>query len=175
MFKKLLFIVIISAFFFSSYQAFANSANFLYEEGIKAAKSENFDRAFMNFRALIREYPKFRFREKALFGLGEYYFHIADYRDASLIFIQLIDNYPDSESKIFSLAYLLEIAKKQQSQDLIEKLEKDILTFKQHSFIFKDFKKYSYSSPLAKKYKAVYFIDKIEFYINGELFTTTRY
>ena len=174
MFKKLFFIVIISAFF-SSYQVFANSANFLYEEGVKAAKSGNLDKAFMNFRALIREYPKSRFRENALFGLGEYYFHIADYHDASLIFIQLIDSYPDSESKIFSLVYLLEIAKKQQSQDLIEKLEKDILTFKQHSFIFKDFKKYSYSSPLAKKYKAVYFIDKIEFYIDGELFTTTRY
>jgi len=175
MFKKLLFIIIISAISFSSYQAYAGSAAFFYEEGIRAAKSGNLDKAFMSFRALIREHPKSKLKEKALFGLGEYYFHIVDYYDASLMFTRLINDYPNSKSRIFCLAYLLEIAKKQQNQDLIEKLEKHILTFQQHSFIFRDYKEYVYSSPFSKKYKAVYFIDKIEFYVDGELFTTIRY
>ena len=73
------------------------------------------------------------------------------------------------------MAYLLELFRQIEKKDLAEKLTKDIVTFQQVSLLFRNFKEYKYLSSFYKKYKAAHFIDRIEFYIDGKIFTKVFY
>ena len=121
------------------------------------------------------EYPASKFAEKALFGMGEIYFSMANYRDTNKSFIEHVKFYPNSDARLFSLVYLLKLAKISKNKSLVEGLEKKILSFYQLSFLFRDFKEYEYRSPSLKVYKAVYYIDKVEFSIDGDKFEKISY
>jgi len=41
--------------------------------------------------------------------------------------------------------------------------------------LFRDFKEYSYVSALMREHKAVYYIDKIEFFVDEKLFSEIYY
>jgi len=155
--------------------AFALSEREIYDAAIKAVRSRNMDFAFMNFRALLIQYPQSQYTEKALFATGEYFFASGDYRDAASLFSRYITEYFDAKGYIFALAYLFKIAEKQGQANLIEKLQKEIVTFRQHSFLFRDFKAYTYRSPFAKDYKVVYYINKVEFLVDDAPFADISY
>ena len=108
---------------------------------------------------------------KALFAIGEYYFLIGDYYDAERTFRQFVNDYPEEKGMPFALVYLFEIAKRQRRKNQAEDLKKQILDLRQRVFLFKDFKEHKYLSPFAKKYRIIYFIDRLEVYIDNELFT----
>lgn len=143
----------------------------LYREGYSAARRREMDLAFMSFNALVRDYPESKFFADALFSLGEYYFSVSDYYDANRFFDVFISKYPNSKARPFACAYLIEIAKMRGEKEYIKKLQKEIITFKQIGLLFSDFKKHAYLSGFSKKYKALYFIDRVEIYIDNELFT----
>jgi len=67
------------------------------------------------------------------------------------------------------------MAQHEKDEPLIENLKKEILTFKQVGLVFKEFKEYTYRSPLYRTYKAVFRIDQVEFYVGGKLFATVAY
>jgi len=54
-------------------------------------------------------------------------------------------------------------------------LEKQIIDLQQVSFVFRESKKISYKSPLYQNYKTIIHIDKIEFFVEGELFAKVSY
>jgi hypothetical protein len=84
--------------------------------------------------------------------------------------VELVDNYPDFKGKLFALAYLYKIAESAGQEELKEKLKTEIVTFKRVSLLFRNSQKYVYRSPLLKRYKVEYYIDRVEFYLDGESF-----
>lgn len=154
---------------------YAEEGGRLYSSAIREARSGNKDTAFMYFRSFLVNYPDSRYARDALFATGEYYFLISDYADSARAFTRYLDDYPDSPCVSFALAYLLKIAEKRGEEALVGDLKKKIATLRQMSFLFRESKEYKYRSALFRKHKAVYYIDRAEFYIDGELFAKISY
>ncbi len=173
--RYIIFLVLILPFFVYTKVAYPLAGRGLYYKRFHAARFGDKDFAFMNFKMFLGDFPKSKLAKEALFAVGEYYFSISDYRDAAKSFIGFIDLYPESKAKLFALAYLREIAKHEKNEELIEKISKEIITSKQLRLLFSEFKEYVYWSAFSNKYKAVFFIDKVEIYIDGDLFTELSY
>lgn len=163
-------------FIFSVFNAAsAQNEGQLYSKAVREARSGNRDAAFMYFRALLADHPDSKYTEKALFATGEYYFSVNDNSDAFRAFTRYIDDYPDSQATAFALMYLLKIAEQQRQESFSKDIEMMIVTLKRLSFLFRESKEYRYQSPLCRKYRAVYYIDKVEFFIDGEFFAKISY
>lgn len=147
----------------------------LYSKAVTAAKSGQTDFAYMYYNSLARNYPQSKYREKVLFVQGEYCYQLPQYAKSKKALQEFIRDYPDSDGKLFALAYLYKIAEYEKDKTTVEKLKKEILIFKQVGLIFKEFKDYKYNSPLYHRYRAVFHIDNVEFYIGGQLFAKVSY
>ena len=156
-------------------QSFAQGDREIYSKAVRSVKEGEIDFAFMNFHWIRINHPESEYFKDALFATGEYYFSVGDYRNADECFNQFIDQFSKDRARIFASVYLLEIAKKETDVALIKSLTKEIFTSEQLSLLFRDYKEYYYISPLSKIYKATYFIDKVEFHIDGKLFTQVSY
>ncbi len=171
---KILFLV---CFFFilSLASGYAQEAGQLYSTAVAEARSGNIHLAFMRFRTILLNYPDSKYAENALFAIGEYYSLIADYPDAIKAFTQYLNEYPDSKANVFVFMYLLKIARIQEKEKAVKDFEKKIITLKQTTFLFRESKEYKYRSPFYRKHRVVYYIDKIECYVDGELFAKISY
>jgi len=147
----------------------------LYSMAASAVRSKDFNTAFMHFRLLLENYPESKYREKVLFALGEYYFLVGDYSDAVGAFVSFINDYPNSKGRQFALVYLLKIAQSRGEESLAKTLEEKIITFRQLTLLFSNFKEYRYRSPLRRQHKVIYYIDKVEFYVDKEFFAKISY
>lgn len=146
-----------------------------YSQAIKYAKAGQGDFAFMHYNKLLRNYPASKYRGQALFATGEYYFQLSGFKQAAAAFQALVDEYPDSDERLYALAYLLSIANKDNNKSLAQGLEKQIIDLQQVSFVFRETKEIVYRSPMHQNYKAIIYIDKIEFYVEGKLFAKVSY
>lgn len=174
--KKLkIFIFLASLIFLFQHTGNSQEDRNLYYRGIQAARKGEIDSAFMAFYRLLNDFPDSKFHQQALFGAGEYYFSIGDYYDASRMFNQFVKNYSEAEARLYAIAYLIKMAEKEGKENELEKLRKGLIGSQQVSLLFRDFKEHNYTSALNKNYKALNFIDKIEIYIDGELFTKISY
>ncbi|MCP4653741.1 MAG: outer membrane protein assembly factor BamD [Candidatus Omnitrophica bacterium] len=173
--KKLYILLacLIFCVFFSNSYAAGDAA--LYKRGEKSLRNGDINVAFSDFRLLLVSFPDSRFYKGALFAVGEYYFFTANYFDAENAFSEFVDKFDEAEEKLFALAYLLEIHRKRKNENIVTELEKEIITYTQVSLLFREFKECEFASPLLRKHKAIYFIDKVEFYVDGELLTTVFY
>lgn len=168
-------LIVLLLIILSPYTAYAREDAHIYSEGLKAAQNGDRETAFMYFRSLLTDFADSKYSQGALFATGEYYFLKADFHDAALAFIRFIKEYPDSRIKPFVFSYLLHIAKKEKKESLAKDLEKSIVNYHKLSLLFRNFKKYEYRSGLSRLYKAVYYIDKVEFYIDGNMFAKISY
>lgn len=172
--SKRLGIIAVTLFLFCN-AGYTQDSKEMYYQGIEAAKSGDLDYAFMYFQSLLATSPESKYKEDSLFATGEYYFVIGDYRDANRAFIQLNSDSSNFKGKIFALAYLLKIAEMQGKEAAVKNLENEIVTSKRLILLFKNSKEYKYKSPLCKKYKVIYYIDKVQFYLEGKLFEQISY
>lgn len=156
-------------------KAFAQEESWLYANAVSEAKAGNYEFAFLDLHSLVRSYPDSKFQENSLFAIGEYHFDSDNYSGAVDVFIELLEQFPDSKSTVFAMAYLLKIAQARQEEKLSADLEKTIAMFHELSLIFRQSKEFKYTSALQNKYKVIYFIDKVEFYKDGELFAQVSY
>ena len=147
----------------------------IYSKAVKFAKAGKSDFAFMYYSKLLRNYPMSKYRDKALFATGEYYFKISGFQQASEAFQTFVDEFPNSEERLYALAYLLSIANKAEDELFAQGLERQIINLQQVSFVFRESKEIVYRSPLYQNYKAIIHIDKIELYVEGELFAKVSY
>ena len=154
---------------------FAPGETRLYSKAVRFAQAGQVHFAFMQYNQLLRNYPASKYRGRALFAAGEYYFRISGFQDAEKAFTAFLDEYPDAQEKIYALAYLLRIARRNGNEASVEDLEKQIIDLRQVSFVFRESKEAAYRSPLHQNYKAVSYIDKIEFYVEGKLFAKVSY
>lgn len=155
--------------FLFSAKGYTGQDGVLYGQAVREVKLNRPDFAFMKFNAIVELFPNSKYFERALFAVGEYNFKTANYYDAALALRQFILKYPKSRAKLFALVYLLEIYRKQKDQNSVIALEKEIVSFWQFSLLFRNCKIYKYKSPFSNVYKALYFIDKVEIYIDDKL------
>lgn len=167
--KKLTILIILLSIFLFSSNSYSQDKEFYYK-AVKLARDEKIDFAFSYLDMVVNIYPKSRFFENSLFSCGEYYFISGDRYSTKNTFDKFVALLPNSKAKPFALVYLLKIAEEEKKQDIVESLQKQIISFKQVSLVFRDFKEYSYLSALDKEYKIIYFIDRAEIYIDGDLF-----
>jgi hypothetical protein len=135
----------------------------------EAVKSGDKGFAFIHFLSLAEGGVKTKHREEALFATAEYYFLIADYRDSFLALNKLLQDYPDLKIKPFALFYILRIAKISGNDILARQTQQEIINLHRLILLFKNTKEYKFKSPLGADYKIVQYINKIEFYLDGEL------
>ncbi len=171
---KATFVFLFLALFFSNL-AFAQEESWLYATAVDEAKNGNYEFSFLHLHSLVSTFPESKHLENALFAIGEYHFRENNFADAADSFSQLLEKFPDSMSTVFAMAYLLRIAQARQLENLTADLEKTIATFHKLSLVFRNSKEFTYKSILQNKYKAVYYIDKVEIYKNGELFAQVSY
>ena len=133
------------------------------------------DFAFMHFRSLLINYPDSKYAHDALFAIGEYYFIAGDYNNTIEALSNFINDYPDSEGLSFALMYLLKAAEIRRQEPLAEKLKNKIISLKRLSFLFRESKGWTYKSPLRIKYRVIYYMDKVEFYVDDKLFEKISY
>lgn len=164
--KTVVFVVLFGCAIFSN--SYAGEDSYLYSKAVHAAKRNKLNSSFMHLSRIVNRHPSSKFFTSALFSVGEYYYVIGDYFNAKNAFEQFIEKDSQSKSAVFARAYLIKIVK--DNQESAAKYEKEIVTFKRLSLFFRDFKIIKYRSAFLKKYKAVYFIDKVEVYINNALF-----
>lgn len=150
-------------------------SSWLYAQARAEARRGNYDFAFLHFHALASEFPDSKYLEKSLFAIGEYHYLEKNYPEATTAFLQLITDYPKAPSTLFAMCYLMKIAQERQDSVIIPELEKGIATFHQLSLVFRNSKEFSYESALLRKHKVIYYIDKVEFFINGDLFAQIPY
>ena len=167
-------IIFILALSFSG-SAWAQEEGRLYASAMQEARAGNIDFSFLQLHSLVRTYPESRYLENSLFAIGEYHFQNKNFVDAVDAFSQLLEKFPDSKSTVYSMVYLLKIAQERGAGELAANLEKAIATFHKLSLVFRKSKTFTYRSALWNKYKADYYIDKVEFYKDGELFAQVSY
>src|SRR3989338_995397 len=90
--------------------AFAGGDAELYHQALASVRRGNLDFAYMQMRNILLDYPKSRYRDRAMFGLGEYHFLIPQYKQAEAMFSQYLDNFPDSKGTLFALCLLHQMA-----------------------------------------------------------------
>ena len=173
--KKIKYIIVVIIFLNSAGLIEAAGNNQIAAKARLEAKAGNRDFAFLQYQALLRQTAQGKYKNEAMFGLGEYYFSMADYRDARPLLDTCSKECSGFEQKLFSFVYLLKIAQLRKDVSLQKELEQKIMMLKKHAFIFSDSKKYKYRSPLNFSYLAVYSIDKIEFFMEGRLLAKITY
>jgi len=160
---------------FGTPAAHAGEDGKLYKKGLYFARSGQAEFAFMQYRTILLKYPDSRYREDATFAMGEYFFAVNDRVAAKEKFTEYVRDFPEGKGKIFALAYLLKIAGLEEDKDSSQKLRNDIITFRQISLVFRNYKEYTYRSPLNKNYRALFLIDKIEISLQGAEFVEISY
>ncbi len=142
----------------------------LFMQGVKASRRGDRDAAFLSFDSLVKGYPQSVYLEPAQFALGEYYFSVSDSNDSADAFRNFISRYRESAGRPFALIYLARILRQQQKREEARALELEVIRFKHGGLIFSDFKEHQYQSASGRKYRALYFVDRIKIYIDNELF-----
>jgi outer membrane protein assembly factor BamD (BamD/ComL family) len=147
-----------------------------YNRAIGYIKTKRPDFALMEFRGIVRDYPKSLFAQKALFAVAEYCYDNKIYYEALDNFREYLNKYPGSKSGVFAKAYLLKITQdiKDPSQDekkAFENIKNDFFS-KPLFFLFKEYKKTSYKSPSLNRFEIKYNPDNVELYRNNRIFLT---
>ena len=162
---------------FSAQELYASGfARAGYDAAIRYIKKKQPDFALMEFRGVVRDFPKSPLAQRSIFAIAEYYYDNKMYYDAIKDFTGYVKNYPNSKANVFAKAYLLKIIEEMKDPTLEEKntfedIKKEFFS-KPLFLLFKEYKETSYKSPSLNKFKIRYYIDNIEVYRNGQLFIT---
>ncbi len=142
----------------------------LYNQAMNFASNDKRDFAYMYFNKIVTNFPESKYFKNSLYAIAEYYFMLGDFSKANESFWMFIEKYPQDKNVPFAYAYLLKIAKSNKEEKTQDYIEKEVISLKQFSLLFRESKEFKYLSPFYREHKIVYSINKIEFYIDGELF-----
>ena len=165
----------VTVIFFAAPSLWAAEDKLLFSRAQKAALEGKQDFAFMQYRSILNNHADSQYEDEALFANAEYYYLISHYSQAHDLFLKYLNTSSLKSGKLFALVYLYKISLINKDRDLAETLRRRILTFQRQSFIFKKTKEYVFKSPLFRRHKAVYDIEKIEISVEGESFAKILY
>jgi len=153
----------------------ASEADLKWQDAIGFAKQGEYDFAFIDFQSILDDYPNSRYYLPAEFAKGEFYFLENNLPMASDEFKHFYEKYPGHEEAMIALIYLFEISRLQNNPGGLKEYRNKIASFRQLTFIFKDKKSFNFLSGFQRKHKLVYYINKVELYVNGQLFTEVAF
>jgi len=176
--KILLLIVCLSICTILSSCAFLSEGSTYYEGARIAAKNHNYDSAFMNLKAFLRNDPKSKYSPTVCFALGEYYLDRSDYVDSAVTFFNYINDFPNDKGVIFAELIIYKIATQIRNdkeitlneKDLIDAIRKKILSRPMLFMFFDNKKSFSYRSLFGNTYTAYDYVDKVKVMRNDKLF-----
>jgi len=145
-----------------------------YEKAVRCILLKQDDFALIEFRSIIREFPKSGYARKAAFAIAEYCYDHRMYNDAIKNFTEYIKGHPDSKGATFAKAYLAKIIEEikeptWEEKRLFEDIQKDFFS-KPLFLTFSEYRKASYRSDGQNIFKIRRYIDNIEVYRNGQPF-----
>jgi hypothetical protein len=149
----------------------ASEADLEWGEAVGSAKQGEDDFAFMDFHTLLEDYPNSPHAMAAKFAQGEYFFLQNNLQMASDEFKDFYAHYPRHQESMIALIYLFKIAQIQKHPDDMKEYHNKAATFRQLTFIFNDKKSFHFLSGFQRQHRLVYYINKVELYVNGKLFT----
>ena len=170
--KIVLLIILLALLPFGLKQVFGEEE---YSRAQSAVKSGDQEFAFMHFLSVLKDNPQSKHREEALFATAEYFFLVSDYVDSFSALQEFLEDYPYSKMRTLALLYLLKISQIWRSDQSTQDIEKQIINSKRVILLFKDTQEYRLKSPLGINYKLIYYIDRLEFYLDDKLQTQIHY
>ncbi len=153
----------------------ASEADSVWKEAVRFVQQKEPDFAFMDFQTIVQNYPDCPYALPAQFAEGEYYFLQDNLEMASSAFENFCAKYPRHEEALIALAYLFKIAQIQKNPDAIKDYHHKIASFQQLGFIFNEKKSFTFLSGFGREHKLVFYIDRIELYVDGQLFTQVSF
>lgn len=90
---------------------------------------------------------------------------------ASDAFKNFYAKYPQHEEALIAIAYLFKIAQLQNHPTEMKEYRSKAASFQQLIFIFNDKKYFKFLSGFQRKHKLVSYINRVDLYVNGALFT----
>ena len=148
----------------------ASEADLQWNQAIEFAKQGEYDFAFMNFHTILEAYPDSRYFPLCQFAQAEYYFLQNNLEMASDEFKKFYVKFPRRQEALAALAYLYKIAQIQQNHQEMKEYRNKVAAFRQLTFIFNDKKLFKFRSGNLREHKLVYYINKVDLYVNGKLF-----
>jgi len=176
--KKINYIFLVAAgllVIFSAQELYAiEYARARYDAAIRYIKNKQPDFALLEFRSVIRDFPKSPLAQRSTFAIAEYYYDNKMYHDAIEDFAGYVKSYPDSKANVFAKAYMLKIIEEIADpafgeKNMLEDIKKEFFSTPLF-LLFQEYKETSYKSPSRNKFKIRYYIDNIEVYRNDQLF-----
>ena len=124
---------------------------------------------FIDWRMRLQDKISEKERQNILFAISEYYFWANDFSDARRALRESVSVAPVNISTFLANVYLYAIAKRYGYETQVAAIKKDLF---QDRFVllFDKFKKLTYTSLWKNKYEVHYFRDRIEVFLNGEMF-----
>lgn len=119
-------------------------------------------------RAVIQA-PNLEDTKNCRFGVGEYYFKHNNIYDARTTFKEYTNVYPPQISTFIAKIFLYKIAELHGDTAYGEKIKKEIFE-KPFIILFSDHETLEYASVLGNKYVVHNYLDRVEVFLNGQLF-----
>lgn len=157
------------------FPAMAAEDDVIHARAVRAAGSGQMDFVYMDYGIILRDYPGSKYTPQALFAHGEYFFLMHDLTQAAQMFETYLNQYPQAEGELFALAYLMAIAGQRNNAERVEELKNEILSRQRLGLVFSDSKDFHYLSPMSRKLKVAFYIDRIEFYEDKNLIDKVSY
>lgn len=157
--KMILFCLVIFTAMTASLRVWADRADTLYKEGLDLEGKGSRDFAVFKYLAIVRDYPRSKWADAALFKIAEFYYENRDYFNAKENFEGLVRSYPESNFVKMSRQYLESIAEiygKTGSEGAIKKIISGIENLKNEQKwdeALGECDKLSALSPLPDEYK----------------------
>ncbi len=124
---------------------------------------------FIKWRQRLQEPLPEKEKRKLRFAIAEYYFRVKATRDAERAFSEYLHQKPADISTLLANVYLYKLAQTENSSEENESLKKEIFKSK-FVLLFDEYKTLEYVSLNGNRYAVRYFVDKIEIFLNGDLF-----
>ena len=126
-------------------------------------------RMFLKLRSQLQRETRKDKKRPIYFAFGEYHFKIKSFHDAQTIFRKYARDNIDGIDSLLANVYLYKIAQNNGKQEEQEEIKQKIFA-SPFILLFDEYKTINYISVFGNEYEVRYFVDKIEVFLNGEIF-----
>lgn len=163
-------LIAVTAAVFMSGQGYAQEASEHIQQAQAAiAEDTKGVERFLSFRTKLQYGVSKKEKEKLDFAVAEYYYKIRDYSDARRAFEEYVAENPNGIGALLANVYLYRLSKFYGKEEKAAFHKKELFK-NQFVLLFEKYKVIDYQSLNHNEYKIHYFLDHIEFYLNGDIF-----